>query len=72
MNVMSEPKEKPVWKLNSGDGVPNDLGEEVFISDFVGIRGSGDLKNWDGYWSIQDDMNIDFYQTNRTKPSKYR
>jgi DnaJ-class molecular chaperone len=61
---------KPVWRMNTGNGIPSDLGCEVFISEF-GVRQFTDLKD-ECYWVKKDkDINIDFYQTNQSKATKF-
>lgn len=63
-------KQKPVWRMNTGRGVPSDLG-----SDF--IFGDGEPKGRSPLavscvWDLKGDMmDIIAYQTTRTKAPKF-
>jgi hypothetical protein len=69
-------KEKPVWRINTGAGVPSDLGDEVVLKSGKHRKtrdhnfGVGDLR--DGRWDKTGiGSDIYAYQTTRTKAAKY-
>lgn len=64
--------QKPVWRMNSGAGVPSDLG------GFVLYEGAAKSEKVQGYhfnhndkWLIKNYMDIAAYQTTRTKAARY-
>lgn len=71
---------KPVWRLNTGIGVPDDLGELLIMaSDDVDMVMSSTPFNEDSNfkhienWKCRAEWwEIYAYQTTRTKPAKYR
>ena len=63
---------KTVWRLNTGKGVPDDLGSKFFMHEIIN-KTSELYEAFDELWSIESQglYNIIAYQTNRTKPAKY-
>lgn len=68
---MSDKQEKPVWRLNTGNGVPSDFFRSVILCD-------GGVMDWCQSFSskefaiIKGSLNIAAYETNRTRKAKYR
>lgn len=65
---------KPVWRLNTGKGVPSDLGGQAMY--FNGEISTIDIEDRLSSWlrTIESQYNSDdiyAYQTNRTKGSKH-
>lgn len=65
---------KPVWRMNTGDVVPSDLGDKILFTDLT-VR-SGIPKSWMEffYWELspyETDLRFYAYETNRTKAAKY-
>lgn len=65
--------EKPVWRMNTGNGVPSDLGSFVLYEKATKAdKVEGYHFNHDDKWLIKNYMDIYAYKTTRTKPAKYR
>lgn len=69
-----EAKRKPVWKVNTGNGVPSDLGGVVVdfsgaIYDSLSHDTLTDKKYWNWYYSVRPVISA--YQTTRTREAKY-
>ena len=64
---------KPVWRMNTGNGVPSDFGGFVsYAGRNISLEKHGKdrlRRSW--YWDIiGDDCDIYAYQTNRTREAK--
>lgn len=71
---MSKQIMKPVWRVNSGNGVPSDLGKKVMFTDGV-LSEPWDSDFTDNrQWKLTDNnpANYSAYQTTRTKAAKYK
>lgn len=67
-----ENKMKPVWRLNLGKGIPNDLGSESMYCDGSVMPTSDIDRMMDGVWHIEgiDCLDIYAYRTTRFKLAK--
>jgi len=64
---------KPVWRMNAGRGVPDDVLKRPKVLFFNGALSSGATVASDWNWLfLKGRMSIYAYQTNRTKEAKYR
>ncbi len=71
--------QKPVWRMNTGNGVPSDLGDEALFTDISTCK--TEVSMIEGYisyirrhnevWDIYEIAPITAYQTTRTKKTKY-
>lgn len=63
---------KPVWRVNTGNGVPSDFdGGSIVYMDGCLITSFGNSKDPEYFVLTGNDCNIAAYQTNRTKEAKY-
>ena len=65
--------EKPVWRVNTGNGVPSDLGNLIVYGDGVIVPNDRDYSSNIFLWEPNDFKccNIAIYQTTRTRKAKY-
>lgn len=63
---------KPVWRLNTDNGVPIDLGFKMVTKTLRNGHASEAHKNDNGFWSLDrpDQLAIYAYQTTRTREAK--
>jgi len=63
---------KPVWRINTGNGVPSDAASNPKVLFLCGwlSRGITPAEDWDWLGSGSA-TSIKAYETNRTKPAKY-
>lgn len=72
-------KMKPVWRMNTEEKVPSDLGD--YVAHFGGLVCNGSvtilatesyIRKYNFHWQNDDIMPVIAYQTNRTKKAKYQ
>lgn len=64
---------KPVWRMNTGNEVPSDLGDKIMHEGLeVEIETTERLKHPLVWMKYGDGNNVIAYQTNRTKEAKYK
>ena len=64
---------KPVWRLNTGKGVPSDYEKEVYPKCVIECCGILALGRLDFLWSLSRiNLSVYAYETTRTKEAKYR
>jgi hypothetical protein len=62
---------KPVWRLNTGKGVPSAFGGKTYVPDsLLSIRERSDYKYKDRLWVKTGVYDIYAYQTTRTREAK--
>ena len=66
-------KNKPVWRLNTGDGVPSDLKFKIISKTLRFGHASEAHKSNDDFWILngEDELTVYAYETNRTREAKY-
>lgn len=67
-------KQKPVWRMNTGRGVPSDL--QSYLIDKSGIKyfAYGEFRDDDNLWTLETEFcgsDVAAYKTTRTKAAKY-
>lgn len=69
----SETKRKPVWRVNTGNGVPSDLGGEVLYMDGLVLVATECTRTEAAMWAIFEGSNASLaaYETTRTREAKY-
>lgn len=68
---MSELKMKPVWRKNTGNGVPSDFGGITYIPDScISIDGTHSNYLKSEHWIFKGYLDIYAYQTTRTREAK--
>lgn len=71
-------KMKPVWRMNTEEKVPSDLGSRILVSGESFSEGSSlhhvknHIRRDSEVWNKSDIIPIIAYQTNRTKKAKYQ
>lgn len=72
MNKENKELLKPVWRVNTGQGVPSDLGDFSMYRDLNILGTSGLDRKIDRVWFTRgNDLDIIAYQTTRTRKAKY-
>lgn len=66
-------KQKPVWRMNTGNGVPSDYAGGKIFHSFSGLMKGGQAFFYHSYLRDidMDGRDVIAYQTNRTKAAKY-
>lgn len=64
-------KQKPVWRMNTGRGVPSDLGGRILYSNGLEVWTKSGHWYCPDSWGLFSGVHIHAYQTTRTKAAKH-